>query len=115
MDDLGNFATALLAVITLGTAAGVGFQRGKIGRLRGELNETHSKSDRLSGEVTELRADNGRLRADLEALSRVVTGEVHWTAIGLQLDEHHTDSVSHWERHEALLKRMAEIVETYRR
>lgn len=115
MDNLGNFVTVLLAVITLSTAAGVGFQRGKIGRLRGELNEAHSKSDRLSGEVGQLRDDNGRLRSDLEALSRVVTGEIHWTAIGHQLDEHHTDSVQHWERHEELLKRMAEIVETYRK
>ena len=36
------------------------------------------------------------MRNDLAALSRIVTGEAHWVAIGEKLDEHHEEAVRYW-------------------
>lgn len=110
-NDAGSFATLLLAVITLSTAAGVGFQRGKIGQLRGELAEEHERSDRQAGELKDARSEVEQLRNDLTALSRVVTGEAHWVAIGSQLSEHHQESIVRWTHMEEALERIAAATE----
>lgn len=110
-NDAGSFATLLLAVITLSTAAGVGFQRGKIGQLRGELAEEHERSDRQAAELRESRAETAKLRTDLDALGRVVTGEAHWVAIGHQLTEHHQESLLRWGHMEEALERIAAATE----
>lgn len=108
---LGDFVILLLSVITLATAAGVGFQRGVIGRLRGDVTEAAARADRLAIELAESRSDGKQLRADLDALSRVVTGEAHWVAIGSKLDEHHEDAQTHWRRNDETLERIARAVE----
>jgi hypothetical protein len=115
MDDLSTFATLLLAAITLATAAGVGFQRGKITKLRGELDEADKRSERLSRELDDTKTKLEQCRTDLDALGRVVTAEAHWTAIGHLLDEHHAEAKEHWVRQGDVLGRIAEIVEAYRR
>lgn len=110
-DGAGAFATLLLAVITLSTAAGVGFQRGKIGQLRGELAEEHERSDRQAGELREARAETEQLRTDLNALGRVVVGEAHWVAIGRQITEHHEESLRRWTHMEDAVERIASVLE----
>lgn len=111
MDDLQTFITLLLAVITLSTAAGVGFQRGKIGQLRGELAEERERGEATKRELQDSITEAKRLRTDLDALSRVVTGEAHWTAIGQQLDEHHNAAQGHWHAQDDKLERIASAVE----
>jgi hypothetical protein len=109
--SLGDFVILLLSVITLATAAGVGFQRGVIGRLRGDVSEAAARADRLAVELAESRTTSAQLRTDLDALSRVVTGEAHWVAIGDKLDEHHSDAQGHWRRNDETLERIARAVE----
>jgi hypothetical protein len=111
----GTFATLLLAVIALGAAAGVGFQRGKIGRLETDLERETKRGDRAEKRVGDVEAELHQCQSDLAALGRVVTGEAHWTAISHMLEEHHGDATEYWRRHGELLERIAEIVEAYRR
>jgi chromosome segregation ATPase len=115
LGSLGTFATLLLAVIALGAAAGVGFQRGKIGRLEKDLDRATTRADRAETRVEKVEGELHQCRSDLDALGRVVTGEAHWTAIGQMLEEHHGDATDYWRRHGETLERIAEIVEAYRR
>jgi hypothetical protein len=62
--------------------------------------EIADKDRRLTKVTTEAQ----QLRTDLDALSRVVTGEAHWTAIGDKLDEHHRDAEGHWTDEKTLLE-----------
>jgi hypothetical protein len=114
MGTLTSVVTLLLAVITLSTAAGVGFQRGKIGQLRGEVNEQTERADRLTVELSESRHETAGLRRDLDALGRVVTGEAHWVAIAGQLETHHEAAAAHWTAQQASLDRLASILERQR-
>lgn len=54
--------------------------------------------------IAALKSDSdskvAQLTADLNALKRVVTGEVHWVALGQQLEEHHAEAMEHWQREE---------------
>ncbi len=111
LGSLGNFALLLLSVITLGTAAGVGFQRGKIAKLRGDVTEATERAERLEKALAESRAEAATFRTDLAALSRVVTGEAHWIAIGDQLSTHHAAATGHWEQQQDALERIARAVE----
>ncbi len=115
MDDLGSFGTLLLAAITLATAAGVGFQRGKIAKLRGELDEADKRANRISAELTDTRTALDQCRSDLDALGRVVTGEAHWNAISDQLGDHDKAAREHWRAQLEILSKVAEVVEAYRR
>lgn len=110
-ENAGAFVTLLLTVITLSTAAGVGFQRGKIGQLRGELSEERDRRERQGHELIDARAETEQLRTDLDALGRLVTGEAHWVSIGHDLAEHHQESVRRWERMEGILERIASAIE----
>lgn len=111
MDQFTTYAGLLLAVITLATAAGVGFQRGKIARLRGELAESDARSARLADELRDTQANLEKTSTELAALTRVVTGEAHWTAIGQTLDEHHSEATDHWRRERGLLERVVQLLE----
>ena len=129
LGDFGTFATLLLAVIALGAAAGVGFQRGKIGRLEKDLDRANGRADRAEQRVEKLEGDLHQCRSDLDALSRVVTNEAHVTAIGHQLDEHHEEAMKQWRKQDTVLekvadgiaklgdalRKVAEVVEAYRR
>lgn len=111
MDTFTTYAGLLLAVITLATAAGVGFQRGKIAKLKSDAAEADARAERLSLELRDTQALLHKTQTDLDALTRVVTGEAHWTAIGNTLDEHHHESTTHWSKQNELLTRIAELLE----
>lgn len=111
LTPLSTFVLLLLSVITLATAAGVGFQRGKIAKLRGDVTEAEERATRLERTLTETRTELALARTDLQALGRVVTGEAHWIAIGDQLETHHTEAMQHWEGEQSTLERIALAVE----
>lgn len=111
MENATEFVTALLAVIALATAGGVGFQRGKIGALRRDLQDEREKTDRLEDDLAAARQEAKELRTDLDALTRVVTGEVHWIAISQQLTDHDGAAREHWTEQRDLLQRIATGVE----
>lgn len=118
LNDLQGFLGLLIAVVAIGAAAGVGFQRGKIGKLRGELAEADARANRLASDLGETRTDltdaQGKietLSADLDSLGRVVTGEAHWTAISGQLEDHDLAAREHWRQQLALLTIIANSAE----
>ncbi len=103
MDDVTGLITLALAVVTLATAAGLGLQRGRIASLQGQLDESDKELKRVKDRHTEAIAELKVVRADLEALGRVVTGEAHWVAIGDKLDVHHAEATAHWTNDERIL------------
>jgi chromosome segregation ATPase len=122
VNDFSTFATLLLAVITLGAAFGIGFQRGKIAKLRGERDEERDRADRADAradrheaEVKKLEEEVHSCREELEALGRAVRHEAEWIAVGDLLDRHHAEAKEHWQDQSGVLKQIAEIVEAYRR
>lgn len=115
MDTLtpaSTFILLLLSVITLATAAGVGFQRGKIAKLNSDLTESDARATRLERALADTRTELATAQTDLAALGRVVTGEAHWIAIGEQLDHHHQEAMTQWKRERDALERIAVAVES---
>lgn len=107
MDDLGKLLTIGLAILALATAAGFGWQKGRIGNLQGRLDDSDKELERetrrredaqteLETYKTTANAEIAQLKTDLAALTRVVTGEAHWVAIGAQLDTHHREAQQQW-------------------
>lgn len=106
-----NFSTLLstaLVVITLATAGGFGLMRGRVSNFREELSDTRATNAELRTQRAEDRAEIELLKAGraedkraLDALAKVVTGEVHWQALSEHLDTHHGEAKAHWTRAEA--------------
>lgn len=118
LDSLGNGITALIAVLALAGALGAGWQRGKIGQLRGEVADSDRKAQKIADELRDTmqdladsRTEVRQLRRDLDAVVATVTGEAHWVAIAGQLDDHHHDSVKHWKHQTEQLERIAKATE----
>lgn len=101
--DLLSTASVVLA---LSMAAGMGLMRGVVISLRERLKDVTEERDDLKAKHAEDQATIRGLRADLAALSRVVTGEVHWQTISEHLDHHQATAESHWERIEAMVGRV---------
>lgn len=98
--DIGNFLTTALAVVSIATLAGLGLMRGTVTNLREQLADTRASNAELRQERTEDAAKIATLTTDLEALARVVTGEVHWVQLGQQLEQHHVEARAYWTRAE---------------
>jgi regulator of protease activity HflC (stomatin/prohibitin superfamily) len=131
MDFSALLSTALI-VVTLATAGGFGLMRGRVTNLREDLADTRATNAELRTERTEDRALIDTLRAEadaekakrqaereadkiqLDALAKVVTGEVHWTALGEHLDHHHTEAREHWTRAEDNTTEMLEALRAIR-
>lgn len=111
METFTTYAGLLLSLITIATACGVGFQRGKIAQLRGELTEADARADRLASELKDTQSNLDNTRTQLDALAKVVTGEAHWTAISRTLDDHHRKAEEHWTHEQELLARVVELLE----
>lgn len=90
-------------IVALTTLAGLGLLRGTVIGLREQLNDERGLSASLRTRREEDGAKIAQLTTDLAALSRVVTGEAHWVAIGQQLDQHHERATEHWQEQRTLL------------
>jgi hypothetical protein len=88
--DISAILTGGVAILAIATAVGYGLLRGRVTALRDELK------DEREGRADDARAELAVVRNDLAALSRIVTGEAHWVAIGQKLDEHHEEAVRYW-------------------
>lgn len=105
MGDLGGILTTALAILAIATIAGAGLQRGRIGDLKGRLEQERADAaeDRAQAERDEVRATRDRAeaatiiaelesklakaKADIEVLKGVATGEIHWSAIAQRLED----------------------------
>lgn len=106
--DFSTLLSTALIVVTLATAGGFGLMRGRVTNLREDLADTRATNAELRTERIEdralidtLRAERDKDKTQLDALAKVVTGEVHWTALGEHLDQHHAEAREHWTKSEA--------------
>lgn len=93
-----------LGILTIATVAGLGFTRSRVVDLREQLSDSREEVKSLKASRTEDQAKMKVLEADLAALSKIVTGEAHWVAIGETLDTHHDAASAHWRAEHALLE-----------
>lgn len=66
--------------------------------------------DDLEKEVARLTAQVAQTAAENQVLRSVTTGEVHWRAIGEQLEHHHEEAQRHWGRDEELLEEIRDVI-----
>lgn len=113
--SIGDLFSYALAVVSIATLAGLGFMRGTVTNLREQLKDTRDTNAELRAERAEDAVKIEQLKTDLDALSRVVTGEVHWAQLGHQLDEHHGEARTHWaeadQRSAAMLAALLEVAD----
>lgn len=116
-EDLGRLLNVVLAVVSVGALGGVGYVRGRIGDLRDQLKDARDEIADLDRRLTKVTAERDQTANDLDALSRVVTGEAHWVAIGQKaeelgdkLDVHHTEAEVHWGKDEQLLQGILDAI-----
>lgn len=102
--DLGNLLSTASVIVALATFAGLALQRGIVTSLREQVGDQKTRIDSLTAERGEDKATIARQASDIAALQRVVTGEVHWTAISDLLEHHHKAAQENWQRGESLLE-----------
>lgn len=104
MTTLGTILTVALAILAIATAAGFGLQRGRVSQLQGRLDDSDKEVVRKDRRLTDALAELETVKAQLEALRQVVTGEVQLEVLTEKLDEHHEEAQTHWNRDEKLLE-----------
>lgn len=109
--NFSDLLTGALGILALATAAGYGLLRGRVTALRDELKDEREGRAADRRDRDEARNEVKQLRTDLNALTRVVTGEVHWVAIGAQLGEHHTEARAHWHENERIEREQLEATQ----
>lgn len=105
-----DLITSAGAIVMIATLAGMGYFRGTVTNLKEKVDGYQKDNGELRTQRDEARIDRDRYKADLDALTRVVTGEVHWVAIGEKIDEHNGRAEHHWRQDEALLKEIRDIL-----
>lgn len=100
IEDLLSTASVIVA---LATFAGLALQRGVVTSLREQVGDQKTRIDSLTAERADDKATILRQTADIAALQRVVTGEVHLEAISDLLEHHHKLAESHWRTMEEML------------
>lgn len=111
--DFGQLLSSGSTLVALLACAWVGMQTGRLTNLknRGEdlaeqLGDARSQIEDLKAGRSEDKATIAQQASDIAALQRVVTGEVHWLALGDTLDHHHQLAEKHWKRDEELLEQI---------
>lgn len=105
MDDIQSYLTTALGILSLTTLAGLGFLRGTVLNLREQVSDARNDAKTFKEARDEARAERAReqaeaaedrlkltqhvteCQAEIEVLRRTVTGEVHWVALGEQLEQ----------------------------
>ena len=106
--DISYILGLALVTLTIATAAGFGLQRGNTVNLREQLKDCREELASIKASRDEARVANAQLTADLEALKRVVTGEVQWEVLTDSLSDHHREALEHWKQAEARFDRLIE-------
>lgn len=104
--DISYVLGLALVTLTIATAAGFGLQRGNVVNLREQLKDCREEMASYKASRDEARVANAQLSTDLEALKRVVTGEVQWEVLTTSLDEHHHEALEHWKEAEKRFDRL---------
>lgn len=99
-ENLSDFLSIALTVVALATLAGYGILRGNVQNLRDQLKDEREARASLSTRFEATKVENADLTGKVRVLEGIVTGEVHWVALGTQLNEHHTEAREYWERNE---------------
>lgn len=87
--DLGAYLQIASAVAVLGGFAGLVVMRESLTQVRDQNRDLRDEVADYQRRHDELEKNNNQLGADIAALQRVVTGEVHWLAIEDLLTHHH--------------------------
>lgn len=87
--DTGTILNTFLIVLAISTAAGLGLMRGVVTNLRENLKDAREEIADKDRRLDACEVKTAQLSSDLDALSRVVTGEAHWVHLEALLDEHH--------------------------
>lgn len=103
MQDFTDFLNVALglATVVFGGVAGLMFSTQKV--LREANSDYKARNEQLEAQIREQAVELAQVKADLSALGRVVTGEVHWKALAETLDQHHAEAAEHWQTDERLL------------
>jgi hypothetical protein len=108
--DLSGLASTALGIVALATAAGLGLMRGTVTNLREQLADTRADNAEMRISRVEDRALIDTQKAELAALAKIVTGEVHWQSISETLDHHHVEAKQHWTRAEGNTSQMLDAL-----
>lgn len=109
---LGSLLSVGLAIISIATLAGLALMRTNLVTLRESLADARGEIDDKDRRLKGIEADRDRIKTDLAALTRVVTGEAHWVAIGRKLDNHHREAMAHWRTDEDTLMNILRALES---
>lgn len=94
--NLSDILSLALAIVAVSTLAGYGLLRGSVQNLREQLKDEREARSSLSARHDALRTEATDLRGKVKVLESIVTGEVHWVALGDKLDEHHKEATEYW-------------------
>ena len=95
-ETLGDFLSIALTIVALATLAGYGLLRGNVQNLRDQLKDEREARSSLSIRFDAVKLENTDLAGKVKVLESIVTGEVHWVALGDKLDEHHLEAKGFW-------------------
>jgi uncharacterized protein HemX len=96
MGDLGGLLNIALSIVAVATLAGYGFVRGRIKQLEQRAESAEREETALRTRLAAAEANLGTCQADLKALSRVVTNEVHILALKELLETYHGENKEQW-------------------
>ena len=94
--DVSQVLSIALGVVALSSLAGYGLLRGNVQNLREQLKDEREARASLSTRFTEVQREAVDLRGKVKVLESIVTGEVHWVALGDKLDTHHKEATEYW-------------------
>lgn len=90
MGSLGTLLSTASFIVTLATLTGLALQRSYVTQLRERLKDADDENVRLERRLEDAEKGLEQAQRDLEALSRVVSKEVQFTALGDQLQHMNT-------------------------
>lgn len=117
--DVGNLLNIVLAASTIGVAlvAGLSYGSRKALResnsdLRDRVSDLEKANTLMRVELAQLKAHSEAEMADLraknETLRGLVTGEVHWSALGESMDQLIRDAHKHWSEERSYFRKILE-------
>ena len=102
MDQLVTILNIALAVAAITAVGGVGFLRGTVTNLRGQLQDADREISKLKEKRVEDRALIEQQAADIGALQRLKTGQDSLVRLDALLREHNQKAFEHWQREERM-------------
>lgn len=108
MDQLVTILNIALAVAAITAVGGVGFLRGTVTNLRGQLQDADREISKLKEKQVEDRALIEQQASDIGALQRLKTGQEHLVRLDALMREHNEKAFEHWKREERMFTHVTE-------